>query len=62
MDQACGGPGRASLGMERTMSGLLLGLGIAVLLFVATGGHLLFLPLVFILPLGGFLVHRRGGR
>ncbi|HEX3604797.1 MAG TPA: hypothetical protein VH134_02655 [Candidatus Dormibacteraeota bacterium] len=39
--------------------GLLVGLGIAVLLFALTGGHVLFLPLFFVLPLGGFLAGRR---
>ena len=40
---------------------ILIGLGIAVLLFVVTGGHLIFLPLLFVLPLGG-LAWRRSGR
>jgi hypothetical protein len=38
---------------------LAVGLAIAVIVFVASGGHLLFLPLLF-LPLGLFsLGHRR---
>ena len=40
------------------MRGLLIGLAIAVVLYAVTGGHLLFLPLFFVLPLGGFLAHR----
>ena len=39
--------------------GLLVGLGIAVVLFALTGGHVIFLPLFFVLPLGGFLARRR---
>jgi hypothetical protein len=37
----------------------LLGLLIAAVIFAASGGHVLFLPLLFILPLGGLLTHRR---
>ena len=35
------------------------GLILAVLVFAISGGHLLFLPLFFMLPLGGGLFHRR---
>jgi hypothetical protein len=35
------------------------GLLIAALVFVVSGGHLLFLPLFFLLPLGGLFSHRR---
>ena len=35
------------------------GLLIALLVFVISGGHVLFLPLLFLLPLGGLLGHRR---
>jgi hypothetical protein len=38
--------------------GLALGLAVAIVVFVATGGHVLFLPLLFI-PLGIFTF---GGR
>ncbi|MEA2300990.1 MAG: hypothetical protein QOD61_1061 [Solirubrobacteraceae bacterium] len=38
------------------------GLLIAAILFLASGGHLLFLPLFFVLPLGGLLGGRRGRR
>ena len=38
---------------------LLVGLAIAFLVFVISGGHFLFLPLIFIFPLGGLLFHRR---
>jgi hypothetical protein len=41
---------------------LLLGLLLAALIFVITGGHLLFLPLFFILPLGGLFGERRRRR
>jgi hypothetical protein len=37
----------------------LIGLVIAVVIFALTGGHLLFLPLLFVLPLGGFFGRRR---
>jgi hypothetical protein len=44
---------------------LLLGLLVAAVLFAATGGHLIFLPLFFLLPMGFFGGHRttrrRGG-
>jgi hypothetical protein len=48
------------------MRGLLLSLGvcvaIAALVFAVTGGHVLFLPLVFLLPLGLFSLGRAGRR
>jgi hypothetical protein len=57
---------------ELTLAGLdggivrfaLYGLIFALLLFAVSGGHLIFLPLFFVLPLGGLLGHRRryGGR
>jgi hypothetical protein len=37
----------------------LYGLIIAAIIFIATGGHVLFLPLLFLLPLGGLFGHRR---
>jgi hypothetical protein len=40
---------------------LLLGLALAAIIFVASGGHLIFLPLFFILPLGFFGFRRRRG-
>ena len=40
----------------------LYGLLIAVLIVAVSGGHLLFLPLLFILPLGGLFGHRRRRR
>ena len=43
------------------MTGLLVlaGLAIAAIVFVATGGHVVFLPLFFVLPLGLFGLGRR---
>jgi len=37
----------------------LLGLAIALIVFLATGGHVIFLPLVLIIPLGLFGIRRR---
>lgn len=37
----------------------LYGLMFAAVLFVSSGGHLLFLPLFFLLPLGGMFGHRQ---
>jgi hypothetical protein len=36
----------------------LFGLLMAVAIFAISGGHVLFLPLFFLLPLGGLLGHR----
>jgi hypothetical protein len=38
---------------------LLLGLAIALAVFLVSGGHVIFLPLVLILPLGLFGIRRR---
>ena len=40
----------------------LFGLLIAAVLFVASGGHMLFLPLFFLLPIGGLFGRRRQRR
>jgi hypothetical protein len=41
----------------------LYGLLIAAVVFAASGGHVIFLPLLFLLPLGGLFGHRsRHGR
>jgi hypothetical protein len=37
----------------------LYGLLFAALVFLVSGGHLLFLPLFFVLPLGGMFGHHR---
>jgi hypothetical protein len=37
----------------------LYGLLLAAVLFAVTGGHLIFLPLFFLLPFGGLFGHRR---
>jgi hypothetical protein len=39
---------------------LLLGLAIAALVFLISGGHVIFLPLLLILPLGFAFRRRRG--
>jgi hypothetical protein len=41
---------------------LLLGLAVAVIVYVATGGHVLFLPLLLILPFGWFFGGRHRSR
>lgn len=38
---------------------ILIGLLVAVAIYVLSGGHVLFLPLLLLLPLGGGLFHRR---
>lgn len=38
------------------------GLLLAAAIFLISGGHLLFLPVFFLLPLGGLLGHRRRDR
>lgn len=54
--------GAASAAIDQPMRFLAIGLAVAVLLFVLTGGHVVFLPLVF-LPLGLFgFGHRRRNR
>ena len=40
----------------------LWGLVLAAVVFIASGGHILFLPLFFLLPLGGLFAQRRGNR
>jgi hypothetical protein len=45
--------------MRVTLFLLLAGLAIAALVYVASGGHVIFLPLVFLLPLGLFFGRRR---
>jgi hypothetical protein len=41
---------------------MLFGVLLAALIFIVSGGHLLFLPLFFILPLGGLFGHHRRRR
>jgi hypothetical protein len=38
---------------------LLAGLALALIVYAATGGHVLFLPLLLVLPLGFFAFGRR---
>ena len=45
--------------MRVTLFVLLAGLAIAALVYVISGGHVIFLPLVFLLPLGLFFGRRR---
>ncbi len=40
----------------------LFGLLLAAAIFLLSGGHTLFLPLFFVLPLGGLFTHRRRRR
>jgi hypothetical protein len=40
----------------------LWGLVLAAAIFIISGGHVVFLPLFFLLPLGGLLGHRRRHR
>jgi hypothetical protein len=47
---------------SREMHYALVGLALAALIFLVTGGHLVFLPLFFLLPLGGLFGHRRSRR
>ena len=37
----------------------LIGLLLAAVIFAVSGGHLIFVPLFFVLPLGGLFGHRR---
>ena len=37
----------------------LWGIVLAAVIFIISGGHLLLLPLFFLLPVGGLLGHRR---
>jgi hypothetical protein len=67
--RACGrrtSPPRVSPAAPRVarplMRFILFGLLIALVVFAVSGGHVLFLPLLFLLPLGGGLFHRRTTR
>jgi hypothetical protein len=44
------------------MTFALWGLVLAAVIFIISGGHILFLPLFFLLPLGGLFGHRRRRR
>jgi hypothetical protein len=46
-------------GSQLRMRFAFFGLVLAAIIFLASGGHLLFLPLFFVLPLGGLFGHRR---
>jgi hypothetical protein len=48
--------------MRLTLLLLAGGLAVALLVWAATGGHVLFLPLLFVLPLGLFGLGRRRDR
>jgi hypothetical protein len=45
--------------MAVTLVVLLAGLSAAVLVYVVSGGHVFFLPLILLLPLGLFIGRRR---
>jgi hypothetical protein len=45
--------------MRLTFVLLLAGLAIAALVYVLSGGHVFFLPLILLLPLGLFIGRRR---
>jgi hypothetical protein len=45
-----------------TLTLLLIGLAVAAIIFAATGGHVLFLPFLLVLPLGLFGLGRRRDR
>ena len=45
--------------MPLTVLLLLAGLAVAVLVYVLSGGHVFFLPLVLLLPFGLFIGRRR---
>jgi hypothetical protein len=45
--------------MRLTLFVLLAGLAIAVLVYVLSGGHVFFLPLILLLPLGLLIGRRR---
>ncbi|HEX7145008.1 MAG TPA: hypothetical protein VF225_06830 [Gaiellaceae bacterium] len=45
--------------MPRTFVVLLGGLAVAVLVYVLSGGHVFFLPLILLLPFGLFIGRRR---
>lgn len=48
--------------MRFTLMLLLLGLAVAAIVFAVSGGHVLFLPFLFVLPLGLFGLGRRRDR
>jgi hypothetical protein len=45
--------------MPMTLVVLVAGLAIAVLVYAVSGGHVFFLPLILLLPLGLFIGRRR---
>jgi hypothetical protein len=45
--------------MPLTLVVLLCGLAVAVLVYVVSGGHVFFLPLILLLPFGFFIGRRR---
>jgi hypothetical protein len=45
--------------MQFTLVVLLAGLAVAVLVYVLSGGHVFFLPLILLLPFGVFIGRRR---
>jgi hypothetical protein len=61
---ADGGESAAPLAgyVRPTMRLILFGLLVALVVYALSGGHVLLLPLLFLLPLGGGLFHRRTRR
>jgi hypothetical protein len=45
--------------MPLTLVVLLAGLAVAVLVYVVSGGHIFFLPLILLFPIGFFIGRRR---
>jgi hypothetical protein len=53
------GPGASSVGLGVLMRFAIYGLLFAALVLLISGGHLLFLSLFFLLPLGGMFGHHQ---
>jgi len=54
--------GLHAMGIRGAMRFFLWGIAIAVAIYLLSAGHILFLPLLFFLPLGGMLGGRRRRR
>jgi hypothetical protein len=58
-EAAAGSPSPPPRVRREPMRLILFGLLIALVVYAVSGGHVLFLPLLLLLPLGGGLFHRR---